>query len=31
MNHDAKANLNHDEDERSKDARKTIFSSKVRR
>jgi hypothetical protein len=31
MNHDAKARLGVDEDERHKDARETSFSSKVRR
>jgi hypothetical protein len=31
MNHDAKAHLNFDEDERHKDARETPLSSKVRR
>jgi hypothetical protein len=31
MNHDAKAHLGVDEDERHKDARETSFSSKVRR
>lgn len=31
MNHDAKAHLNFDEEERHKDARETSFSSKVRR
>lgn len=31
MNHDAKAHLGIDEDERHKDARETSFSSKVRR
>ena len=31
LNHDAKAHLNFDEDERHKDARETSFSSKPRR
>lgn len=31
MNHDAKAHLGTDEDERHKDARETSFSSKMRR
>jgi hypothetical protein len=31
MNHDAKARLGVDDDERHKDARETSFSSKVRR
>jgi hypothetical protein len=31
INHDAKAHLNFDEDERHKDARETSFSAKVRR
>lgn len=31
MNHDAKAHLGIDDDERHKDARETSFSSKVRR
>lgn len=31
MNHDAKAHLGLDEDERHKDARETSFSSSVRR
>jgi hypothetical protein len=31
MNHDARAHLGFDEDERLKDARETSFSSKVRR
>lgn len=31
MNHDAKAHLGVDDDERHKDARETSFSSKVRR
>ncbi|MDQ2988202.1 MAG: hypothetical protein M3R60_03770 [Pseudomonadota bacterium] len=31
MNHDAKAHLGTDEDERHKDARETSFSSAVRR
>lgn len=31
LNHDAKAHLTHDEDERHKDARETSFSSAVRR
>jgi hypothetical protein len=31
LNHDAKAHLSVEEDERHKDARETSFSSKVRR
>jgi hypothetical protein len=31
QNHDARAHLNFDDDERHKDARETSFSSKVRR
>ena len=31
LNHDAKAHLTYDEDERHKDARETSFSSTVRR
>jgi hypothetical protein len=31
MNHDAKAHLRADDDERNKDARETTFSSSVRR
>jgi hypothetical protein len=31
MNHDAKAHLRTDDDERNKDARETSFSSSVRR